>query len=66
MFRPPVSYFMLAAFFTISTLRLTGLAARGLRYRYGEKNSAISFGCGLVFMLASSNSGSSRLELDRA
>ena len=37
MFRPPVSYFMLAAFFTISTLRLTGLAARGLRYRYGEK-----------------------------
>ena len=37
MFRPLVSYFMLAAFFTISTLRLTGLAARGLRYRYGEK-----------------------------
>ena len=35
--RPPVSYFVLAAFFTISTLRLTGLTARGLRYRYGEK-----------------------------
>ena len=38
-FRPPINYFMLASFFTISTLRLTGLAARGLRYRYGEKIS---------------------------
>ena len=63
MFRPLVSYFVLAAFFTISTLRLTGLTARGLRYRYGEKNSATSFGCGLVFMLAGSTSGSFRLEL---
>ena len=36
-FRPPISYFVLASFFAISTLRLTGLAARGLRYRYGEK-----------------------------
>ena len=36
---PPVSYLVLALFFTISTLRLTGLAARGLRYRYGEKIS---------------------------
>jgi len=66
MFRPPVSYFVFASFFTISTLRLTGLAARGLRYRYGEKNSAISFGCGLMFMLVSYNSGSSRLELTEA
>ena len=32
-FRPPISYFVLASFFAISTLRLTGLAARGLRYR---------------------------------
>ena len=37
MFHPPVNYLVLAAFFTISTLRLTGLTARGLRYRYGEK-----------------------------
>ena len=37
MYGPPVSDFVLALFFTISTLRLPGLAARGLRYRYGEK-----------------------------
>ncbi len=37
-FRPPISYVVLASFFAISTLRLTGHeVARGLRYRYGEK-----------------------------
>ena len=39
MYGPPVSYVVLASFFTISTLRLPVLTARGLRYRYGEKIS---------------------------
>ena len=34
----PLSYFVLATFFAISTLRLTGhFVARGLRYRYSKK-----------------------------
>ena len=66
MFGPPVSYVVLASFYCHID------APASLAWRPEAcatdiaKNFAISLGCGLMFMLASSTSGSSRLELIEA